>query len=90
MGDNASNNAFANKKNIMWVLLSAAMAVTFVVLLFLPNTGVGDGTLGVYAAMLWCGLLGAALARYRNGSGWLGFAIGSGAGLLSQIASQLV
>ncbi len=35
------NNAFADKKNIMWVLLSGAMALTFVVMLFLPDTGMG-------------------------------------------------
>ena len=74
----------------MWVLLSGAMAITFIVLLFLPNTGVGVGMIGVYASMLWCGLFGAALARYRDKNGWLGFAVGSALGLLIQIVSQLV
>nr|MCS5576378.1 hypothetical protein [Alteromonas macleodii] len=37
------NNAFADKKNIMWVLLSGAMALTFIVMLFLPDTGMGSG-----------------------------------------------
>lgn len=90
MSDNSSDSAFSNRKNIMWVLLSGAMAVTFIILLFLPDTGVGAGMIGVYAAMLWCGLFGAALARYREKNGWFGFAIGSVAGLLIQIGSQLV
>ncbi|GGW91415.1 hypothetical protein [Alteromonas halophila] len=90
MQNETSESAFANRKNIMWVLLSGAMATTFIVLLFLPDTGVGTGTIGVYAAMLWCGLFGAALARYTGRNGWLGFAIGSVVGLLIQIASQLV
>lgn len=90
MSDNASDTAFANKKNIMWVLLSGAMALTFVVMLFLPDTGAGSGTLSVYAAMLWCGLFGAALARYTGKNGWFGFAVGSAGGLVIQILSQLV
>ncbi len=85
-----TDNAFSNRKNIMWVLLSGAMAATFIVLLFLPNTGVGSGMIATYAAMLWCGLFGAALARFYAKSGWIGFAAGSVAGLLIQMASQLV
>ncbi|HAA97106.1 MAG TPA: hypothetical protein DCE29_04390, partial [Alteromonas macleodii] len=68
------NNAFADKKNIMWVLLSGAMALTFVVMLFLPDTGMGGGLVSTYSAMLWCGFFGAALWRYRATSGWAGFA----------------
>ena len=51
------NDAFADKKNIMWVLLSGAMALTFVVMLFLPDTGMGSGLVSTYSAMLWCGFL---------------------------------
>ncbi|MEW9797814.1 hypothetical protein [Alteromonas sp. CYL-A6] len=90
MSENTSNNAFANKKNIMWVLLSGAMALTFVVMLFLPDSGTGSGTLSMYAAMLWCGLFGAACARYAGKSGWFGFLTGSVAGMVIQIGSQLV
>jgi len=50
------NNAFADKKNIMWVLLSGAMALTFVVMLFLPDTGMGSGLILCHALVwiLWC------------------------------------
>ncbi|MCB4437811.1 hypothetical protein LHL20_16395 [Alteromonas sp. McT4-15] len=87
---NASNNAFANKKNIMWVLLSGAMALTFIIMLFLPNTGMGSGLIATYSAMLWCGFFGASLWRYRNASGWAGFAYGSVVGFVIQFISQLM
>tara|TARA_B100002049_G_C15759114_1_gene241912 strand:- start:1 stop:399 length:399 start_codon:yes stop_codon:yes gene_type:complete len=87
---NASNNAFANKKNIMWVLLSGAMALTFIIMLFLPNTGMGNGLIATYSAMLWCGFFGASLWRYRNASGWAGFAYGSVVGFVIQFISQLM
>lgn len=90
MSDKSAGNEFANKKNIMWVLLSGAMAITFVVLMFLPDSGTGTGTIAVYASMLWCGLFGAAIARYFNKSGWIGFASGSVTGLVIQMLSQLV
>ena len=86
----ASDNAFANKKNIMWVLLSGAMALTFIIMLFLPNTGMGNGLIATYSAMLWCGFFGASLWRYRNASGWAGFAYGSVLGFIVQFASQLL
>lgn len=87
---NASNSAFANKKNIMWVLLSGAMALTFIIMLFLPNTGMGSGLIATYSAMLWCGFFGASLWRYRNASGWAGFAYGSVVGFVIQFISQLM
>ena len=87
---NASNNAFANKKNIMWVLLSGAMALTFIIMLFLPNTGMGNGLIATYSAMLWCGFFGASLWRYRNANGWAGFAYGSVVGFVIQFISQLM
>ncbi|GFD89257.1 hypothetical protein KUL152_14830 [Tenacibaculum sp. KUL152] len=86
----ASNNAFANEKNIMWVLLSGAMALTFIIMLFLPNTGMGSGLIATYSAMLWCGFFGASLWRYRNASGWAGFAYGSVVGFVIQFISQLM
>ena len=87
---NKSDNAFADKKNIMWVLLSGAMALTFIVMLFLPNTGMGDGMMATYSSMLWCGFFGAALWRYRATSGWAGFAYGSVVGLVIQFISQII
>ena len=85
-----SSNAFADKKNIMWVVLSGAMALTFVVMLFLPDTGMGTGLISTYSAMLWCGFFGAALFRYRAASGWAGFAYGSVIGLVIQFVSQFI
>ncbi|WP_334019473.1 hypothetical protein [Alteromonas sp. S015] len=90
VSDIKQNNAFADKKNIMWVLLSGAMALTFVVMLFLPDTGMGGGLVSTYSAMLWCGFFGAALWLYRAASGWAGFAYGSVAGLVIQFISQLL
>ncbi|WP_414829098.1 hypothetical protein [Alteromonas sp. H39] len=90
MSDKPADSEFGNKKNIMWVLLSGAMAITFIVLMFLPDSGTGTGMIAVYASMLWCGLFGAALGRYFNKNGWIGFAIGSVVGLVIQMLSQLV
>ncbi|AXT38585.1 hypothetical protein D1814_07825 [Alteromonas sp. BL110] len=85
-----TSNAFADKKNIMWVLLSGAMALTFIVMLFLPDTGMGGGIISTYSAMLWCGFFGAALWRYRTANGWAGFAYGSVIGLVLQFISQII
>ena len=52
MSDNTTTNAFSNNKNIMWVLLSGAMALTFIVMMFLPNSGTGEGMIAVYSACL--------------------------------------
>ncbi|GMM67515.1 hypothetical protein MTsDn1_08090 [Alteromonas sp. MTD1] len=86
----SKDNAFANKKNVMWVLLSGAMALTFIVMLFLPNTGMGNGMIATYSAMLWCGFFGASLWRYRSSNGWTGFAYGSVIGFTLQFVSQLI
>ncbi|WP_420934368.1 hypothetical protein ACOJR9_18670 [Alteromonas sp. A081] len=86
----STNNAFADKKNIMWVLLSGGMAMTFIIMLFLPNTGMGDGMIATYSSMLWCGFFGAALWRYRNANGWTGFAFGSVVGFVLQVVSQII
>ena len=83
-------NAFTNKKNVMWVILSGAMALTFVVMLFLPDSGMGTGLIATYSAMLWCGFFGSALWRYSDKSGWSGFAFGSLFGFVLQFASQLL
>lgn len=74
----------------MWVLLSGAMALTIVVLLFLPESGTGGSMFSVYSAMLWVGIFGATLWRYLGKSGWFGFAIGSVTGMFIQIVSQFV
>ncbi len=78
------------KKNVLWVYLSGAMALTIVVMMFLPNSGMGGSVIAVYGPMLWCGIFAAALARYNERNGWIGFAIGSGIGMLIQMISQFV
>lgn len=79
-----------NKKNIIWVLLSGAMALTIIVLMFLPDSGMGTGLIAVYSAMLWCGIFGASFARYLGKNGWFGFLFGSAVGILVQVFSQFI
>ncbi|MBD3585770.1 hypothetical protein HHX48_08495 [Salinimonas sp. HHU 13199] len=86
----SASESFSNRKNIIWVYLSGAMALTFIVLLFLPDSGTGGATLSLYSTMLWCGLFGAALFRYLLKNTWAGFAAGSAIGMMIQIASQVV
>ena len=87
---NQSEATESNKKNVLWVYLSGAMALTIIVMMFMPNSGMGNGLMAVYGAMLWCGIFGASLARYQNKNGWFGFGIGSAAGMLIQFISQFV
>ena len=67
----STSDSFSNRKNIIWVYLSGAMALTFVVLLFLPDSGTGGATLSLYSTMLWCGLFGAALFGWLEWQGYL-------------------
>ena len=90
MSQTTSQDSFSNRKNIMWVLLSGAMALLFIAMLFIPGASQGDSMLSVYSAMIWCGLFGAALFRYLNKNGWIGFATGSVLGLVIQFISQIV
>ncbi len=83
-------NSFTDKKNIMWVLLSGAMAILFVALLFIPGATSPDSTLSIYAAMLWCGIFSATVFRYLGKNGWTGFAAGSAAGFCIQLLSAFV
>ncbi len=86
---NTQPNSFTDKKNIMWVLLSGAMAAMFIVLLFVPGGSDANSTLSVYAAMLWCGIFLATVFRYINKNGWVGFIIGSVLGMLIQMLSVM-
>lgn len=86
---NTQPNSFTDKKNIMWVLLSGAMAAMFIVLLFVPGGSDANSTLSVYAAMLWCGIFMATVFRYISKNGWVGFIIGSVLGMLIQILSVM-
>ncbi|NVK55747.1 MAG: hypothetical protein HWE26_09040 [Alteromonadaceae bacterium] len=90
MSDTNQSDTSTPKKNILWVILSGGMAITFMVMLFLPDTGMGSGILNIYSAMLWWGIFGASLFKYLDRSGWFGFAAGSAAGMLIQILSQIV
>ncbi|RDV24819.1 hypothetical protein DXV75_12110 [Alteromonas aestuariivivens] len=88
MQNTSPANTGATTKSIIWVLLSGAMALAFAVMLFVPGSGTGSGWLSVYAIMLWCGLFGANLSHYCGKNGWIGFAMGSLAGMVIQITSQ--
>ena len=90
MSQTTPSESFSDKRNIMWVLLSGAMAILFVVMLFLPGGSDSGSVLSVYSAMLWCGIFTATLFRYLNRNGWIGFAIGSVVGMVIQFLSQLV
>ena len=87
---NQSEATESNKKNVLWVYLSGAMALTIIVMMFMPNSGMGNGLMAIYGSMLWCGIFGASLARYLDKNGWFGFGIGSAAGMLIQFISQFV
>lgn len=76
------------RKSVLWVYLSGAMALIIVVMSFLPQSGLGGSVASVYSVMLWVGIFGAAVARYRERSGWFGFAVGSAAGMFLFVLSQ--
>lgn len=90
MTDKDTQSTLPQKKNVLWVYLSGAMALTIVSLLFLPGSGMGSEIISIYSVMLWCGIFGACFARYRDNSGWMGFAIGSGVGVVLQLVSQFI
>lgn len=83
-------DGFTNRKNILWVILAAGMAVTVVGSQFLPGMGMHDSLTSVYSSMLWCGIFGAALARYISKNGWIGFAIGSVIGVTLNILASVL
>ncbi|MFC4698669.1 hypothetical protein ACFO4O_00660 [Glaciecola siphonariae] len=84
-----AHSAFSDPKNINWVLISGAMALTVIVLLFLPQQ-LGAGITSVYSIMLWTGLFGTTLFRYMGKSGWIGFISGSVVGMLLHIFAPLL
>ena len=86
---NPQPNSFTDKKNVMWVLLSGAMAAMFIFLLFVPGGSDANSTLSVYAAMLWCGIFLATVFRYFGKNGWIGFIVGSVVGMLIQMLSVM-
>ena len=87
---NHADTPEAKKKHVIWVILSGAMALTIIVMMFLPDSGMGTGLMAIYGSMLWCGIFGASLARYLGKNGWFGFGFGSAAGMLIQFISQFV
>jgi hypothetical protein len=90
MSNNNAETVAINPKSIIWVLLSGAMAFTFIVMLFLPQSGAGEGMIATYSSMLWCGIFGATLLRYLARSGWIGFALGSVVGFIIHLLSQFI
>jgi hypothetical protein len=83
---------FKNKKNIVWVIMSASMCIFILFVLFSgasmgENVGVIDS---VYSVMLWCGIFGGILARYIDKNGWLGFGIGSVFGMICFIIAPML
>ncbi|NDV90828.1 hypothetical protein GTH32_06390 [Alteromonas sp. 345S023] len=89
MPNNTPVTPTINPNQIIWVLLSGAMALTFIVMLFLPQSGAGEGMVATYSSMLWCGIFGATLMRYLARSGWVGFAMGSALGFFIHLISQV-
>ncbi|MDM7862001.1 hypothetical protein QTP81_15465 [Alteromonas sp. ASW11-36] len=85
-----STDSFENRKNILWVILAAGMAITVMTSQFMPGVVALGSLTSVYSAMLWVGIFGAALARYLNKNGWLGFAIGSVLGVLLNILASII
>ena len=83
-------NSFANKKNILWVILSGGMALTVMGSQFMPGIVALGSMTSVYSAMLWVGIFGAALARYLNKNGWIGFAVGSVLGVSLNILASII
>jgi hypothetical protein len=83
-------SSFANKKNVLWVILSAGMALTVMGSQFMPGIVALDSMTSVYSAMLWVGIFGAALARYLNKNGWIGFATGSVLGVALNILAGII
>lgn len=82
--------SFADPKNILWVILSAGMAITVVGSQFLTADTASGGLTSSYSAMLWVGIFGAALARYIGKNGWIGFAIGSVLGIVLNMIASLI
>lgn len=79
---------FANKKNVVWVIMSASIMFLVLALLII---GGGDQIISsVYSVMLWCGIFGGTLARYLDKNGWIGFGIGSGIGVILHIFAPVL
>ncbi|MFQ3208099.1 MAG: hypothetical protein ACI9IT_002262 [Glaciecola sp.] len=79
---------FTNKKNIVWVIMSASMCIFILFVLF---SGASAGVIdSVYSVMLWCGLFGGIITRYIGKNGWIGFGIGSVFGLLCFVLAPLI
>lgn len=81
--------SFKSTQNIMWVLLSGALAVLVTILLFFPQN-LGGGITSVYSLMLWWGLFVMFVCRFIKKSAMFGFIGGSVFGMILQILSPLV
>jgi hypothetical protein len=81
--------SFKSTQNIMWVLLSGALAVLVTILLFFPQN-LGGGITSVYSLMLWWGLFVMFVCRFIKKNAMFGFIGGSVFGMILQILSPLV
>lgn len=81
--------ACTDPKNINWVLLSGAMALTVSVLMFMPQQ-LRPGITSVYSIMLWTGMFGATLFRCLGKGGWIGFFTGSVISMLLHIFAPVI
>ena len=83
------NKVFNDGKNIYWVIITAAMAVTVLLLMLFPQN-LGGGITSVYSLMVWWGLFGLFLFRYLDKKGVIGFIGGSILGMLIHIFAPIL
>ena len=80
---------FKRHNNVMWVILTGAMALVVSVLLFFPQN-LGVGITSVFSLMLWWGLFGLFLFRFVKKKGLIGFIAGSVLGLILHIFAPVI
>jgi len=80
---------FKDKQNIMWPILSGAMAITISLLVFFPQN-LGEGISSVYSLMVWWGLFGMFIFRFIDKRGSHGFIGGSAVGMLLHIFAPVI
>lgn len=83
------SEAFQSKQNIMWPILSGALATTITFLVFFPQN-LGGGITSVYSLMVWWGLFGLFLFRYIGKQSTYGFIAGSATGMLLHIFAPVL
>lgn len=86
---NTPVEGFKDKQNIMWPILSGAMAITITLLVFFPQN-LGAGITSVYSLMAWWGVFGMFLFRYLHKKGSVGFIGGSVVGMFFHIFAPVI